>query len=92
MNYMKAENNLNQPTGSIHTGTLCNYFEIPELVLCMYHHPNAEKSALQFVERLFVVVTFSMPLDSLTCLQNIFYHVVLLSLLSLNAKEIYLHS
>jgi hypothetical protein len=45
----------------------------------MYHHVNAEKSALQFVEQflLFVVVTFSMPLDSLTCLQNIFYHVVM---------------
>jgi len=60
----------------------------------MYHHPNAENSVLQFVEQflLFVEVTFSVPLDSSTCLQNIFYHAVLVSLLSLNVKEIYLHS
>jgi hypothetical protein len=45
----------------------------------MYHHANAEKSALQFVEQflLFVVVTFSLPLDSLTCPQNILYHDVM---------------
>jgi hypothetical protein len=60
----------------------------------MYHHANAEKSALQFVEQflLFVVVKFSMLLFSLTCLQNIVYHVVTVLLLSLHVREIYLHS